>query len=343
MFGVSLFSLSFFSDNANNAHKIGTTDSGNDNFDKSSANEIDLYNGVDSQKHDQISKTVTDQTECLSDCKNALLDTLLSENNLSPEDINLITSNLEYYIRYLRYNSDLVARFGAFLSTANVGDEGSDDYNEDLDRKVMLLDDLLSQLPLNDLKRAANSKINSHDGTSRLAGLKIIEAAYLTLDDSKEDDVDSLQKKAELGAILNNFLYSETDPKHQLSAIKVLSMNNPDMITPQVTDILSGLSRNDPDPDIRGHAIELAAISAQPNSLVLTQIADELAQPSSPLHASALKALETVHSRTSKDDTIMLKRLEEFEVYLQNFVFNTGISSETSDYATDLIETYYKD
>lgn len=320
---------------------IGNTNSINKVAENRSSPQIEAYIEVETRDKIQNPKSYADQTDCLIECKNALLDSLLSKDNLSPDDINLISSNIEYFVRYIRYNPEIVAKSGAFLSGANVGDEGGEDYNEDLDNKVMLVDDILSHLSVDDLQLAANSTINSQDITSRQAGLVFIEAAYLTIDDSKEDDADSLQIKAELAATLNSFLYLETDPKMQLSAIEMMTKNSPDIISEQVTGILSSLSKHDPDPNVRGQAIELAALSAQPDSFVLTQIADELAQPSSAVHASALKALALVHMRTSKDDTAMLERLKEFEAYLNDFVDNAELGSETANHAAGLIKDFH--
>ena len=142
--------------------------------------------------------------------------------------------------------------------------------------------------------------------------------------------------------LLNNVLYAETDPEIQIEAIQILADYSPEMMSEQIVGLLSGLSTNTANPDIRGQAIELAAASAKPDSLVLTQIEDVLTQSSSPtLQVSSLKALHTSLRRAFKRDDAMMTRLGEFEVHLKELAGNPELDSEISSYAAGLLQDYY--
>ena len=116
------------------------------------------------------------------------------------------------------------------------------------------------------------------------------------------------------------------------------------MMSEQIVELLSGLSTNNTaNPDIRGQAIELAAASAKPDSLVLTQIIEDMLTQSSShtLQVSSLRALHTSLRRAFKRDDAMMTRLGEFEVHLKELAGNSELDSEISDYAAGLLQAYY--
>ena len=271
---------------------------------------------------------------------------------MSPEEVDYIYDNLDDFVHFLQFNPDAVEKVGIFMATADVGEEGTSDYNEILDANVLLVRAIVDQLPVNDLKWIADTLLlSSDDKVSRQAGLIYIENMLLNLEDefaiSPSEDIgtrsaDALETKAELSLLLNNVLYAETDPEIQIEAIQILADYSPEMMSEQIVGLLSGLSTNTANPDIRGQAIELAAASAKPDSLVLTQIEDMLIQSSSPtLQVSSLKALHTSLRRAFKRDDAMMTRLGEFEVHLKELAGNPELDSEISNYAAGLLQDYY--
>ena len=316
--------------------------------------QIDAFNKPSSGNFelDKNSKNGFNPNACYEDCQKHLINSALSGSRLSPEEVDYIYDNLDDFVHFLQFNPDAVEKVGIFMATADVGEEGTSDYNEILDANVLLVRAIVDQLPVNDLKWIADTLLlSSDDKVSRQAGLIYIENMLLNLEDefaiSPSEDIgtrsaDALETKAELSLLLNNVLYAETDPEIQIEAIQILADYSPEMMSEQIVGLLSGLSTNTANPDIRGQAIELAAASAKPDSLVLTQIEDVLTQSSSPtLQVSSLKALHTSLRRAFKRDDAMMTRLGEFEVHLKELAGNPELDSEISSYAAGLLQDYY--
>lgn len=336
-------------------NKIGSTNYAEKAINKPQIHQIDdveikHVEKLTSEKH---LEGLTNLEACFTECQRSLVDSALSGVVLSSDEMTYIYSNLDDFVHFLRFHPETVEKVGIYIATADVGDEGQSDYDENLDKNVTLLNEIISELPISDLKRTTDSLLSSGDKTSRQAGLVYVEKMFQNVEDKLEEfrpgeiaapDVAARENKVELSTLLNNFLYTETDPKIQIKAIQMLADYNPDMVSEQIVGLLSAISTNALDTEVRGQAIELAAVSAQPDSLVLTQIENELRQPSSvKLQGSSLRALDISLRRSFNKDKAMMKRLGEFEVYLDRLAKNTEGDTEISNYAAGLLEAYYAD
>ncbi len=307
--------------------------------------DFDYMDNANSYEEDALD-SLSVQNNCLDECMNGLFNSLIAGDGLSYEEISLMDSNPDYLVHFLRYNPEIITSAGVFMRSADIGEEGTSSYNEALDLRVMTLGRVISYLALDDVQIAANSMLNSSDIVTKRAGLMFLDHAYDRLDDDDDiggDRARNNETRIDLTTMVNSFLHSETDPEIQLEAIEMVARYNPASMTEQMVGSLSGLSANSLDPNIRGKAMELAALSVQPDSLVLAQISNELVKPSSELHISALNALAIALRRAPKDDVAMSKRLEEYKPLLQTLIDNSKNDPEIVYRAEDLIDFYYKE
>ncbi len=285
---------------------------------------------------------------CHSNCIDEHFRALLSQQPLSFEDMILLTSNPEDLVHFFRYRPELVVESGVFLETANIGEEGTDNFDEALSTRTEQLQGLLSYLPFDDLTSAATTMLNSSDPETKQATLPFIESGYLMVEDTADLSADesgfiedpSLAKD-NLDQLALDAIYIADTPEQQLQAVDLLARHSPEMMTEQVNSILTNISTTSVDVDIRGKAMELAGVSARPDSIVLTQIADELGNPSSKLHTASLNALYNAFSYGSANDKIMTARLAEFEQTLQNLAEDREQFPETGEYARQLLDAFY--
>jgi len=289
-----------------------------------------------------------DGTACLDACLAGIFDDVLMTGALSVKEMNRIVEDPKYLKRFLKFNPEMVARIGTFLGTADVGEEGGDDYDEDLDNRVMLMEDVVAYLSERDLTAAASEMVNSDDPEMQRSSLTYIKMAFQKLEDKQLDltgpDAEfaalSAERRESLAKIVTRFLDLENNQRTQLHAMDILSRNSPEHMSDHMISLLTNMSTQPGVPEIRGRAMVIAARSAESDSLVLTQISDELRRSDSDLHLSALRSLDINLRKTRKGDTDMIARLSEFKIDLEALASDPASDPNIARYAAVLLERY---
>ena len=286
-------------------------------------------------------------SHCLDDCLDGLFSALFTGKNLSDDEVTSLTSDIENLRHYLNYNPQVIEEIGAIILRAEGNKPGESSYDEALDSRSIILEDVILLIPPSNLARISATMVASQDIEKRSTGLLFIEKAYEVINDKQrhmdmELTAEEIRATTILADTLHNIAYSEDDSEKQLSAIEILISENRQVASPQLATILSQITVNHLDPALRGKAMRLAATIAKPDSPVLTQISDAISNPSSELHLAAIDALHSSLSHLTAKDVKMKSRLDEFKPYLEDFVDSHAPNSQAKVTAQNILKQYYK-
>ena len=266
------------------------------------------------ETHEQNTQT-TPETECFGSCFGRVISALISGDPLTHLEKRSLTTNPEFLAHYLKYNPQYIIDVAHFITdhtTEYLDDLG---YDEFLEARVDILENVITRIPIDDLRSIASTLVYSDKKNQRAAGLMLLERAYID-----RSEVDTQDKKAAMMHVLRNLAATEIDPQLQLRAISIISYETPEHVNEQTISILTDLATGNQPAQIKGNALKMAAYFAKPDSAVISQIALELNDPASQIQLPALIALQTIYSKSRVDNAEMLVRLHQLQPALEAYM-----------------------
>lgn len=280
----------------------------------------------------------TPETECLGPCLERILSALISGGPLTNSEKRRLRSNPEFLAHYLKYNPQFMIDAAHLISDHTPKDIGDLGYDESLEDRAIILDSIITRMPIDELARMASTLIHSDKKSDRTAGLTFIERAYV---DRSETEMRG--KKPVITDILRHLSTSDKDPQIQLQAIDILSYESSEHVDDQIINILTNLATRSESPKIKGDALKMAAYHTQSKSVAMSQISLELTNPTSKIQLPALRAMQIIYSHSNADDTEIRARLQQLKPVLETYMRHPNTNGEAKRLAENLYKGLSKD